>query len=117
MVATTRKPALIDEVGLTDADFREVPAMYYQTSYGMVSYFPAVQNLLGVGDALFLADPEGPDVDGADIWRDASLDAFGGLGYTIRFVDVYGYHTRSGAIHCGTNVERVAVTKAWWDVE
>lgn len=79
MVATTRKPALIDEVGLTDADFREVPAMYYQTSYGMVSYFPAVQNLLGVGDALFLADPEGPDVDGADIWRDASLDAFAGL--------------------------------------
>ena len=113
----TIRQALIDEVGLTDADFREVPAMYYQTSYGMVSYFPAVQNLLGVGDALFVADPEGPDVDGADIWREASLDAFGGLGYTIRFVDVYGYHTRSGAIHCGTNVERVAVTKAWWDVE
>ena len=114
----TIRQKLIDHAGLAESDFREVPAMFVRTTAGMVSYFPSAQNLLAVDDVLFLSDPEGPDVDGEDIWRKASLEAVDGLGFTTHFVDVYeSYHELIGAIHCGTNVEHEAAAQAWWEVE
>ena len=115
----TVRERLMAEAGLADSDFREVPALFYEffnePSYGMLALVPSIQNLLVVDDVLFVSDPEGPDVDGTDIWRRATLDAVEGLGLETHFVDVYhSYHILAGAIHCGTNAERAASTTSWW---
>ncbi len=111
----TVRERLIAEVGLEDADFREVPALFVQYWNSLVAYFPSVQNLLVVDNVLIVPDPEGPVVGGKDIWRQATLDALDDLGLTTHFVDVYeSYHILFGAIHCGTNVERSGSTAAWW---
>ena len=106
----------MEEVGLTDADFRDIPALFYETyTNEHVAYFPSMQNLLVVNDLLFIPDPEGPEVDGADVWRQAAQDVADDLGLTAHFVDVYrSYHTLKGGIHCGVNVERAGLTNAWW---
>ena len=114
----TIKEVLIDEVGLTDEDFREVPAMFIEGSGGSSAYFPMIQNLLVAGDVMFLANPEGPVVEGVDIWQQSSMDALAGLGYTIHFVDVYdSYHLLLGGVHCGINVEHSGAADAWWKIE
>ena len=106
---------LIAEIGLGDADFREVPALFYGPASGMAALMPSIQNLLVANGVLFVPDPEGPVVDGTDIWQQATLDAFDGLGLTTRFVDVYrSYHVLEGAVHCGTNSERTGSTLRWW---
>ena len=111
----TVRDELIAEVGLSDTDFREVPALFDDSDDGMFALFPSIQNLLVVDDVLFVPDPEGPDVDGTDIWQQATLDAVAGLGLETHFVDVYyGYHVLTGAIHCGTNVEHAGSTTPWW---
>ena len=110
---------LKSEVGLTDADFREVPALFLPTSPSIktvVALMPAMQNLLVTDDVLFVPDPEGPDIGGRDIWQQAMLDAVDGLGLEVHFVDVFNsYHLLSGAIHCGVNVERAAA-EPWWSL-
>ena len=113
----TVRDQLITEVGLAEDDFREVPALFdEETNGGLVALVPSIQNALVVDDVLFVADPEGPVVDGTDIWRQAALDALEGLGLTTHFVDVYySYHYLLGAIHCATNVERAAPSAAWWE--
>ena len=64
---------------------------------------------------LFVPDPEGPTVEGTDIWQQATLDAVDGLGLTTHFVDVYlSYHIFDGAVHCGTNVENEESVTPWW---
>lgn len=109
------RDVLIDEVGLTEEDFRDVPAMWHGGLQFAESYFPNIQNLLVANGGLFLADPEGPSIDGVDIWRRSAEDAFDDLGYDIHFVDIYeSYHLRRGAIHCGTNVEHTGTGSAWW---
>ena len=106
------------EMGLTEADFREVPALFYWDGarYPVSAYMPAMQNLLVANDVLLIPDPEGPEIGGVDIWQQGMLDALDGLGLTAHFVDVYySYHTLLGAIHCGTNVER-AGAEPWWSL-
>ena len=116
----TVRDELKAEVGLADSDFREVPALfddYLGLGFysDLVALAPSIQNLLVIDDVLFVPDPEGPDVDGVDIWQQATLDAVKGLGLTTHFVDVYySYHVLSGAIHCGTNVEHAGSTTPWW---
>ena len=115
-VIDTVRETLKSEIGLTDADFHEVPVLYEGRSSRTVALVPAVQNLV-VGDTvLFVPDPEGPDVDGVDIWQQATREALGGLGLDLQFVDVfYSYHAMHGEAHCGANVERKGVTETpWW---
>ena len=112
----TVRDRLIATVGLEDADFREVPALFYEDEFGLLAaLIPNIQNLLVADDVLFVPDPEGPKVDGADVWRQATLDAVDGLGLTTHFVDVYySYHVLIGAIHCGTNAENEGSVTPWW---
>ena len=115
----TVRDRLIAEVGLTNADFREVPVLVEWDGSvfgsGLIALAPNIANLLVVDDVLFVADPEGPDVDSTDIWQQATLDAVDGLGLETHFVDVYkSYHILSGAAHCGTNVEHTGSTTPWW---
>lgn len=109
------RSVLISEVGLTNDDFVEVPAMFTLGRTGMISYFPNIQNLLAVGHVILLADPEGPDVNGVDLWQQAARDALDELGHSIHFVDIYdSYHLRLGAIHCAIGLEHHGEADPWW---
>ena len=113
---------LMEEVGLTEADFRYVPILYeYENWSGVdeaVAYNPGIQNLVMADTVLFIPDPEGPDVNGEDIWQTSTLEALSGLGLEAHFVDVFfSYHTLMGEAHCGTNFEREAESLPWWNQE
>ncbi len=112
----TLRDVLIAEVGLGESDFREVPALFFIPRNGlMAALIPNIQNLLVANNVLLVPDPEGPTVDGVDIWRQATLDAVDGLGLTTHFVDVYwSYHLLLGALHCGVNSERAGSVVPWW---
>ena len=113
----TVREKLKSEIGLTDVDFHEVPVLYSEWIH--VALNPGIQNLIVADTVLFAPDPEGPDVDGVDVWRKATRDALDGLGLDIEFVDVfYSYHFLWGEAHCGTNVERAGVTETpWWTLD
>jgi protein-arginine deiminase len=114
-----------ETLGLSNDDFRAVPVLYDEVdSDGLVAAFnPGIQNLVTVGDRLFVPDPEGPDVDGQDVWQQATVAALADTGLDVVFVDVFAsYHELFGEAHCGTNLERAPwtmleqPTTAWWNV-
>ncbi len=114
--------ALMDTIGLTEEDFRYVPVLYEYENWGgvdeAVAYNPGIQNLIMADTVLFIPDPEGPDVNGEDIWQTSTLEALDGLGLEAHFIDVFfSYHTLMGEAHCGTNFERTAETISWWTQE
>ena len=139
-IIDTVRETLKAEIGLTDADFREVPALYEEYNGKAVALMPAMQNLIMADTVLFIPDPEGPRFDGTeigrsplapltnclghqehnssyvDLWQEETRDSLEGLGLEIRFVDTfYAYHVLLGEAHCGTNIEREGVTATpWW---
>jgi protein-arginine deiminase len=113
---------LMDEIGLTEEDFRYVPVLYeYENWSGVdeaIAYNPGIQNLVMADTVLFIPDPEGPNVNGEDIWQTSTLEALSGLGLEAHFVYVFfSYHTLMGEAHCGTNFEREAESLRWWNQE
>ena len=111
---------LMDEAGLVEADFRYVPVLYEYENWGgideAVAYNPGIQNLVMADTQLFIPDPEGPNVDGEDVWQTQTLEALSGLGMEAHFVDVFfSYHTLMGEAHCGTNFEREPESLPWWN--
>lgn len=109
-------------LGLTDADFVELPVLYEPITFDLpgyaVAYNPGIQNLVTVRNTLFIPDPEGPDRDGADIWQTMTRAALEPLGVNIEFVDVFeSYHEQLGEAHCGTEIEHARFDSAWWVVE
>lgn len=112
-------------LGLHEDVFRAVPVLYEEAdSDGLVVAFnPGIQNLVTVGDRLFVPDPEGPELDGQDVWQQATRAALADTGLDVVFVDVFAsYHELFGEAHCGTNLERAPWTMlddpstAWWNV-
>jgi len=110
---------LKSELGLTDDDFRRVPVLFNEVDSGLVAAFnPGIQNLVTVGDRLFVPDPEGPRADGQDAWQEATLAALADTDLDVIFVDVFeSYHELLGEAHCGTNLERAPYEAAWWTAE
>lgn len=110
---------LIDNLGLTVDDFRPVPVLYNEIDSGLVASFnPGINNLVTVGDRIFVPDPEGPVVDGQDVWQAATLASLADTDLDVVFVDVFqSYHELLGEAHCGTNVERAPYAQAWWSVQ
>jgi len=109
----------IDRLGLSVDDFRPVPVLFDEIDSGLVAAFnPGIQNLVTVGDRVFAPDPEGPVIDGVDVWQAATLQSLQDTDLDVVFVDVFeSYHELLGEAHCGTNLEREAPTTAWWTVE
>lgn len=103
-------------LGLADTDFRPVPVLFDEVDGSLVAAFnPGVQNLVTVGDRLFVPDPEGPRESGVDPWQAATLAALADTDLDVVFVDVFqSYHELLGEAHCGTNVDRVPAETAWW---
>ena len=107
---------LIDNLGLSVDDFRPVPVLYNEVDSGLVASFnPGINNLVTVGDRVFVPDPEGPVVDGQDVWQQATLASLADTDLDVIFVDVFqSYHELLGEAHCGTNLERTPYAQAWW---
>lgn len=110
---------LSDEMELSDEDFIEVPVLYEPLFYGGydfgVAYNPGMQNLVVVDDQLFVPDPEGPRLDGEDVWRRVASENLAPTGVTVRYVDVFeSYHLLMGEAHCGTNVRHTPYAEEWW---
>ena len=110
---------LIDTLGLSVDDFRPVPVLYNEVDSGLVASFnPGINNLVTVGDRVFVPDPEGPVVDGQDVWQQATLASLADTDLDIIFVDVFqSYHELLGEAHCGTNLERTPYARAWWSAQ
>jgi len=110
---------LKESLGLTDDDFRPVPVLFNEVDSGLVAAFnPGIQNLVTVGDRLFVPDPEGPADDGVDAWQRATLESLADTDLDVIFVDVFeSYHELLGEAHCGTNLERAPYSTPWWTVE
>jgi protein-arginine deiminase len=113
------KDTLKATLGLDDDDFRPVPVLFNEVDSGLVAAFnPGIQNLVTVGDRLFVPDPEGPDDDGTDAWQRATVASLADTELDVIFVDVYlSYHELLGEAHCGTNLERAPYATPWWSVQ
>jgi protein-arginine deiminase len=105
-------------LGLDDDDFRFVPVLYEDVGGGLVAAFnPGIQNLVTVGDRVFVPDPEGPKEDGVDIWQEATRQSLADTDLDVIFVDVFeSYHRLMGEAHCGTNLDRAPYDKTWWSL-
>ena len=111
---------LQDALGLSDADFIELPVLYEPLWYGgydfAVAYNPGVQNLIVADNVLFVPDPEGPEIGGVGLWKTQIENKLEPLGLEIHFVDVYeSYHVMMGEAHCGSNFQRDGFATSWWE--
>lgn len=119
------KQQMMTQLGLTAADFIEVPVMFENVgSNYAAAYNPGVANLVVMPTAsgkvlLVVPDPEGPDQP-TDVWQTATRTALEALGTAgqpneVTFVDVfYSYHDLLGEIHCGSQNVRTPPTTPWW---
>lgn len=112
---------LASELDLTDEDFIEVPVLYEYFDFDgydlAAALNPGVQNLMVAGSTLFIPDPEGPRVEGEDVWRRMVTDVTEPLGVRSVFVDVFeSYHLNLGEAHCGTEFDTVPFPTQWWEV-
>ncbi len=119
------KQQMITQLGLTAADFIDVPVMFENVgSNYAAAYNPGVANFVVMPTAsgkvlLVVPDPEGPDQP-TDVWRAATETALEALGTAaapneVTFVDVfYSYHDLLGEIHCGSQNVRTPPVTPWW---
>ncbi len=120
----SQRAVLAEALGLDDTDFVELPVLYeeyYEWGSGgtemAVALNPGLTNLVVIDDLLLVPDPEGPRLDGADVWKTAATQALAPLGVEVVFVDVFeSYHLLMGEAHCGTNVATAAHDTPWWQL-
>lgn len=111
---------LVAAMDLSQSDIIEVPVLFEYSFYGpldlSVAYNPGIQNLVVVGETLFVPDPEGPNVAASgDPWKINVQESLEPLGLDVIFVDVFdSYHLLLGEAHCGSNIQRVAHDTKWW---
>ena len=54
-------------------------------------------------------DPQGPVIEGADLFQQEILRQLSSTALKVRFVTIWDtYHSRGGEIHCGTNALRTS---------
>jgi len=114
------------EVGLKDDEIIEIPYLF-EVDYGsMVAWNPGTVNSLVFHDYIVIADPFGPNIDGADALKKDLQDRLGtsaeqlgfdGQGLKVYFTDDWtGYHIKMGEVHCGTNQEGPPQADIkWWE--
>ncbi len=112
---------LKEDLGITDADFVDVPVLYETAWYDgvdlAVSQNPGIQNLVVVGNTFFVPAPEGPTINHEDVWQKATTSALTTLGTTVHFVDVFeSYHLLMGEAHCGSNIVYTPNVTPWWSL-
>ncbi|KJV05005.1 hypothetical protein VZ94_21270 [Methylocucumis oryzae] len=109
-------------LGARKAD-AELPEMYYAFSpnlaNGLLLSSPPADN--GNGDAqpdwvFAYTKPDGPLVDGKDIFAQGAVKALGRVGVRPYEIDAWDWaHLGQGEVHCTSNVWRdVSPDAAWW---
>ena len=111
MAVDATQTQLKEELGLADADFVPMPVLFEEG----LSVIPNGVNGLVVNGHYIIPAPCGAIVAGKDIFAEAIRSRLVKLGLMLHFVDVWEpYHSRSGEIHCGTNVLRRPARAEWW---
>lgn len=106
------------ETGLVDGELVSIPFLYWQASGYSVAYQPGTVNGMVMSDTVFAAPrPNGPVVNGADVFETQLKQALAPYGVTPSFVrNWYLYHALDGEVHCGSNATRVVPAKTnWWE--
>ncbi|MFW5738788.1 MAG: protein-arginine deiminase family protein [Myxococcota bacterium] len=108
---------LKDELALGEDEVTYMPFLEFAISGGSVAYQPGSVNLLHFDRHVLVADPFGPEVGGADIFKQDLDTRLGELGLTVHYVDDWDtYHRNNGETHCATNALRVVPDDdAWWE--
>ncbi|OAA41176.1 Protein-arginine deiminase [Beauveria brongniartii RCEF 3172] len=64
---------------------------------------------------IIAANPWGPIIDGHDVLRVATDEAYAKAGYTVSYVDDwFTHHVLKGEVHCGSNAIRHLPGDQWW---
>jgi protein-arginine deiminase len=129
-VAQTEIDGMLEDVkeavGLADDEIIEIPYLFEEDSGGLVAYNPGTANLLAFGDYVVHADPFGPQVNGADLFKKDLEDRLGtpvnqlgskGQGLFVNFADDWDlYHVLLGEVHCASNVDGPPpANEKWWE--
>lgn len=103
---------LMDELGLIDDDFIEVPVLFKGNCFeNGIALNPNGVNSLVVNRHIVMPDPCGPTIDGEDVFFAPAERALTGEGLTVHRIDAWDpYHNFWGEVHCGTNAIRASAT-------
>ncbi|KAM5248692.1 protein-arginine deiminase type-1 [Ctenodactylus gundi] len=103
------------ELGLVEADIIDIPQLFVLNKALAEAFFPNMVNMLVLGKHLAIPKPFGPIINGRCCLEEKVRSLLEPLGLHCTFIDDYlFYHTRSGEIHCGTNVRRKPFAFKWW---
>ncbi|POI27848.1 hypothetical protein CIB84_008402 [Bambusicola thoracicus] len=105
------------ELGLTEEDIIDLPALFKLDKGKAMPYFPNMVPMLILSKELGIPKPFGPLVGGECCLEHHVRSLLEPLGLRCRFLeDISSYHGRLGEVHCGTNVHRRPFAFCWWHV-
>uniref|UniRef100_A0A669R6D0 Peptidyl arginine deiminase 2 n=1 Tax=Phasianus colchicus TaxID=9054 RepID=A0A669R6D0_PHACC len=105
------------ELGLTEEDIIDLPALFKLDKGKAMPYFPNMVPMLILSEELGIPKPFGPLVGGECCLEHHVRSLLEPLGLRCRFLeDISSYHGRLGEVHCGTNVHRRPFAFRWWHV-
>ncbi|XP_078497120.1 protein-arginine deiminase type-3-like [Lissotriton helveticus] len=109
---------LKEELGLTEEDIIDIPALFKLGSSGLAdAFFPGMVNMLVLGKHLGIPKPFGPIIRGKCCLEEEVRSLLEPLGLKCSFInDFHSYHQLMGEVHCGTNVRRKPFNFKWWNM-
>ncbi|PIO24667.1 hypothetical protein AB205_0028810 [Aquarana catesbeiana] len=106
------------ELGLTEDDIIDIPALFKLQDGQATAFFPNMVNMIVLGKILGIPKPYGPVIKETCCLEDYVVDQLKPLDLTCTFIDdVVSYHKKLGEVHCGTNVRRKPFSFKWWQME
>ncbi|XP_040182985.1 protein-arginine deiminase type-2 [Rana temporaria] len=106
------------ELGLTEDDIIDIPALFKLQDGQAIAFFPNMVNMIVLGKILGIPKPYGPVIKETCCLEDYVIDQLKPLDLTCTFIDdVVSYHKKLGEVHCGTNVRRKPFSFKWWQME
>ncbi|XP_063798175.1 protein-arginine deiminase type-2-like [Pseudophryne corroboree] len=109
---------LKQELGLTEDDIIDIPALFKLRQDQALAFFPNMVNMIVLGKELGVPKPYGPVINEICCLEDYVISQLKPLGLKCTFIDdIVSYHKKLGEVHCGTNVRRKPFTFKWWQME
>lgn len=109
---------LKQELGLTEEDIIDLPAMFEDDGEGRAeTFFPDMVNMIVLDKHLVIPKPHGPKVKGECQFEAYVKRVLEPLGLICHFLDDWEtYFLGRGEVHCGTNTRREPFAQNWWEV-
>ncbi|KAM3922488.1 protein-arginine deiminase type-2-like [Leptodactylus fuscus] len=106
------------ELGLTEDDIIDIPALFKLHNGQALAFFPNMVNMIVLGKDLGIPKPYGPVIKETCCLEDYVIDQLKPLELRCTFIDdIVSYHKKLGEVHCGTNVRRKPFPFKWWQME